>query len=329
MRKPTIAIITPALADANNGNWQTARRWARMLAGAYKVNMLAQWQAGDEDLMIALHARRSAASVAAWRTAHPHRPLLLVLTGTDLYRDIASDASAQSSLLLADRLVVLNALGARALPEGLRHKASVILQSCPARMPLPKTRRHLRALMVGHLREEKSPQTYFEAARLLRHRADIRLDHVGAALEPALGEQARALMQTCPQYRWLGPLSHVQTLRRIQAAHVLVHCSRMEGGAHVLTEALVSGTPVLASCIDGNLGLLGEDWPGLFDWGDAAALAALLEQARDDGAMLAALREQGRQRAALFSPETEQARLRETVAQLLAGALREASGDTT
>jgi glycosyltransferase involved in cell wall biosynthesis len=64
-------------------------------------------------------------------------------------------------------------------------------------------------------------------------------------------------MQRIPNYRWLGALPHESTRRRIQAAHVLVHSSRMEGGAHVVIEAVTSGTPVLASRIPGNLGLLG------------------------------------------------------------------------
>ena len=45
-------IVTPALADANNGNWQTARRWARMLAGAYRVTLVDRWTGSGADLMI-------------------------------------------------------------------------------------------------------------------------------------------------------------------------------------------------------------------------------------------------------------------------------------
>ena len=39
-------------------------------------------------------------------------------------------------------------------------------------------------------------------------------------------------------------------------------------------EAVRSGTPVVASRIDGNIGMLGQDYAGYFEWGDAAALAA-------------------------------------------------------
>ena len=313
MLLPALVIVTPALAAANNGNWQTARRWAQMLAKHYRVRLTDAWDGGAEDLMIALHARRSALSVAAWRAVRPGR-LVLVLTGTDLYRDIQHDASAQQSLVLADRLVVLNELGLHSLPAALRHKASVCLQSAPQRKPALKTARHLRALMVGHLRSEKSPQTYFEAARLLAARPDILLDHIGSGLDEALAAEARALMHCHPRYRWLGGLPHAATRARIQAAHVLVHASRMEGGAHVLTEAITSGTPVLASRIDGNLGLLGADYAGTFAWGDAEGLAALLRRCRDDAAMLPALHAQCAARAPLFRPERE----RQTLLKLLA-----------
>ena len=324
------------MADANNGNWQTAKRWRQMLAPAYRVQLAAAWPGGDGPpgrwaggglgpadeaaLLIALHARRSAPSVVAWRVAHPPRPLLLVLTGTDLYRDIHDDPVAQRSLALADALVVLNALGARSLPAALRAKCHVLLQSCPARQPLAKPTRHLRALMVGHLRSEKDPLTYLRAAQRLAGRSDIRLDHIGSALDAGLGAQASALAASQPNYRWLGGLPHAATRRRIQQAHLLVHPSRMEGGAHVVMEALRSGTPVLASRIDGNLGLLGDDWPGLFEPGDDAALAALLQRARDDAAMLPALARQAALRAPLFAPEAEAATLHTLVAGLLAGA---------
>ena len=320
MDRPNIVIVTPALADANNGNWQTAQRWAHLLAPAYRVRLAASWDGGhgrDEAVLIALHARRSAPSVACWQAQRPGAPLVVVLTGTDLYRDIAQDRTAQASLQAAQRLVVLNTLGAQALPLDCQAKTHVLLQSCSAYQPLAKTKRHLRALMVGHLRDEKSPQTYFDATRLLTRRTDILLDHVGNALDPALGAAATALASTCPTYRWLGGLPHLQARRRIQAAHVLVHPSRMEGGAHVVTEALRSGTAVLASRIDGNVGLLGEDYGGYFALGDAVGLATLLQRLRDEPAMLAHLLVQCAARAPLFAPAQERATLLAVLAELL------------
>ena len=332
-------LVTPALAEANNGNWQTARRWSRLLSPAYRVRLTGRWETGDAaaDIMVALHARRSAPSIAAWRAAHPHAPLVVVLTGTDLYRDIATDASAQHSLQWADALIVLNELGARSLPEALRSRCHVVLQSCGARRTLPKPARVLRAVAVGHLREEKDPATLFAAVQQLaatgptaspagpphagRGRTAIRIDHIGRALDAALGAQAQALAAQWPgTYRWLGGLAHEQARRRIQAAHVLVHPSRMEGGAHVVIEALRSGTPVLASRIDGNMGLLGTDYAGYFEPGDARALARLLEQLQQDPDMLGHLREQAAARAPRFEPAAEAAALRAVIDPLVRAA---------
>ena len=67
--------------------------------------------------MAALHTRRSATSIQAWDRAYPDKPLIVVLTGTDLYRDIHTDADARQSLALASHLVVLQDAGLAALPE--------------------------------------------------------------------------------------------------------------------------------------------------------------------------------------------------------------------
>ena len=321
MTKPLVLIVSPALADANNGNWQTAWRWSRLLAGHYQTRIVQDWQAsqGEEAVaLLALHARRSAASIQAWAQAHPGRGLGVVLTGTDLYRDIQTDAAAQRSLALAQRLVVLQAQGPQALPVAYRDKTRVIFQSTSARRAWLKSDRHLRAVMVGHLREEKSPETLFAAARLLRNRPDIHIDHIGAALAPTLGELARQTAADCPNYRWLGGLDHETTRRRIQRAHVLVHASRMEGGAHAILEAVCSGTPVLASRIDGNVGMLGDAHHGYFELGDDARLAELIVRARDEANFLPVLRADGVGRGALFAPAAERLHLQQLISSALA-----------
>jgi len=320
MPLPLVIIVTPALANANNGNWQTAWRWSRMLSRHYRTCIVQDWRPEFEGVqhpqavaMLALHARRSAASIEAWSHSYPRRGLGVVLTGTDLYRDIQTDASATLSLDLAQRLVVLQELGPDSLPAEHRSKARVIFQSTSTRRTLSKSSRQLRAVMVGHLREEKSPQTLFEAAQLLAARPDIHIDHIGAALDPALGEQARQTAAACPNYRWLGGLDHEATRRHIQRAHLLIHCSRIEGGAHVLMEAVCSGTPVLASKIDGNVGMLGSEYAGYFPWGNAPALAQLLAQCRDDSkdgaSFFSRLQAQCRLRAPLFDAAAERAAL--------------------
>ena len=320
MLRPLLCIVTPALANANNGNWQTASRWARMLAADYRVQLLDRWTPGpgeSPEALIALHARRSAESIAAWTARRPAGPLVVVLTGTDLYRDIHTDPCAQHSLAVAQRLVVLHERAIDDLPPPHRDKAVACFQSTSARSPARKTQRHLRALMVGHLRAEKSPDTYFGAARLLTQRADIRLDHIGAALDAALGRAAEAVQQACPHYRWLGALPHAITRDRIQRAHLLVHSSLIEGGAHVVMEAVRSGTPVLASRIAGNVGMLGPGYAGYFEPGDDQGLAALLQRCRDEPGILQHLATQCAARAPLFAPARERATLLAMMADLL------------
>jgi putative glycosyltransferase (TIGR04348 family) len=321
--RPHIVIVSPALVDANNGNWQTANRWRHMLATNFHCRIVKTWPdqfANQDDVMIALHARRSAESIAAWHAAHGGSRLVLALTGTDLYRDIQTDTAAKTSLAMASRLVVLQELAPLSLAEAHRAKAEVIFQSTASQPCVQKPAAHLRAVMVGHLRAEKSPETLFAAARLLEVQDGIFIDHIGAGLDAVLAEEARVTTKACPHYRWLDALPHEATRRAIQRAHVLVHASKMEGGAHVLMEAVCSGTPVLASRIDGNVGMLGADYAGYFDWGDAAGLARLLRECRtsqsDANGLLARLSRQCAVRAPLFAPARESQKLNALVDSL-------------
>ena len=318
MSKQRICIVSPALAQANNGNWQTARRWAEFLGARYAVEIASDWpDAAAPDLLVALHARRSAAPLARFSSAHPDRPSILVLTGTDLYRDIHIDADAQASLERATALVLLQPAGLSELTPQLRAKAHVIYQSAPALQPAvrPAAPQRHDIVMVGHLREEKDPRTFMQAAARLTA-PTARLLHIGGALDPALG-QAAAATQAASQgrYQWLGALPHDETRRRLQQAHAMAICSRMEGGANVIIEAVTSGVPVLASDISGNRGMLGDDYLGYFPLGDAAALAALADKSINDPAWYAALQAQCAARARLFAPE--QAALLDLVDNLL------------
>jgi putative glycosyltransferase (TIGR04348 family) len=312
-----IVIVSPVLSDANNGNWQTAKRWAALLGKHYRTRITQQWpdeRAQSDDTMLALHARRSAASVAAWHTQHGSHNLVVTLTGTDLYRDIRTDAQAQRSLDLAQGLIVLQPLGLDELQPPHRAKAHVVLQSTTPRKTLAKTARHLRVVMVGHLRDEKSPQTLFDAALLLRAREDIFIEHIGAGLDESLVQNAIKTGAACARYHWAGALKHSQTRAKMQRAHVLVHTSKMEGGAHVVMEAVCSGTPVIASRIAGNVGMLGDGYDGYFPLGDAQALSKMLQHCKDDSAFLDHLKVQCAARAPLFTAQAEQRALLQALA---------------
>lgn len=320
MASPTVTIVSPALARANNGNWQTASRWARFLRARYRVDIVPAWTADMPvpAVLIALHARRSADSVAAFAACAPQRPSVLVLTGTDIYRDIATDASAQASLELARRLVVLQPAALAALPAPLRSKASVIFQSARAldAAARPPRRRKAEVCMIGHLRAEKDPATFMRAAALIRH-PQLVLTHIGGALDPELGELAQATARATPRYRWLGNLPHGATRQRLKRCHAMVIASLMEGGANVIIEAVTCGVPVIASDIPGNRGMLGMDYAGYFPVGDADALARMIERSVSDAAFDAQLRTQCAARAPLFAPAAEQAAVLDLVDNLI------------
>ena len=268
--------------------------------------------------MIALHARRSAASIHAWAAQHPDRPLIVVLTGTDLYRDIELDANARQSLHLATHLVVLQEAGVTILPKELQFKARVIFQSAPRLKPAVKSAKRFTALMVGHLRDEKDPLTFMNAARLYDLR-NIYFEQIGDGLDSALANAAKLTAVDQPNYNWLGGLPRAQTRQCIKRAHVLVNSSIMEGGAHVVLEAVQSGTPVLASHISGNVGMLGPHYCGYFDVADAAALASLVKRCAADRTFLLHLQSQCALRAELFEPALE----KRLVLNLMVSALKE------
>ncbi len=307
-----ICLVSPATAAANNGNWQTASRWQRFLAPLAQVELALTWDGAPADALIALHARRSAESILRFHAAFPERPLGLVLTGTDLYGDLAIDQEAQQALACASHLVVLQAAALQHLDAAARPKARVIVQSAP-RLIGHSSRDTFVA--VGHLRAEKDPLTLFAAVRLLP--PHLKIVHIGAALDAALGAAAERVQAECPYYRWLGALPHDATRRKLADATALVHASRVEGGANVIVEALRSDVAVLASRIDGNVGMLGSDYDGYFTVGDARALAALMQRFAGDAAYAAHLRAQCAARAPAFAPALERRRVQALGAELL------------
>lgn len=311
-----ICIVTPARPTSRSGNRNTAARWAAFLrAAGHRVKIEQAWSGSEADILIALHARRSFESIAAYAGRFSSRPLLVVLTGTDVYRDIVHDASAQRSLELATRLVVLQDAAADELAPRLRPKTRVVYQSARA---VPRSRplsTCYEFVVSGHLREEKDP---FRCAAALAHldagsRACV--THMGGALDGRMAEEARAWMAREPRYRWLGDVPHWRALRRLARARAMVISSRMEGGANVVSEALTIGVPVIASDVSGNIGMLGRDYPGYYAVGDERALAEVMRRAERDPAYYGELEDACRARAKLVTAERERAAIESLVAE--------------
>jgi putative glycosyltransferase (TIGR04348 family) len=315
-----ILVVTPVPSDSTRGNRITAVRWASLFREAgYDVDLREAYAMGRYDALVALHARRSFPSICRFRQANPDSPVIVCLTGTDLHLDFdparAHSSNPQhrenyrvvcQSLALADRIVLLEPVGLRKLPESVREKCHVIRQSaaCVTDPPSPPDDIFL-VTVIGHLRAVKDPFRTAEAVRGLPASSRIRVRHIGMALDDRMREQAQQESLHNPRYEWLGPLPHEETLRQLAQSHVTVLSSRHEGAPGIISEAIVHGVPIVASRIDATEGLLGSSYPGLFEFGDTQALCELLRRAETEREFYEVLRAEVRQLAPQFSRQQE------------------------
>jgi putative glycosyltransferase (TIGR04348 family) len=315
-----VVLITPPGPSIRTGNSVAALRWARILRQlGHRVIVGAEYADEPADMMIAIHAWRSAEAMHRFKTHHPACPLIVQLSGTDIYQYLTEDpAPTLCSMQLADRLVALNRLAWRVVPARFRKKLCVILQSAskPAR-PRRPSRRHVDISVIGHLRDVKDPLRAAAAARLLPPTSRIRIVHLGRAYSPEWAAAAAAEMAANPRYVWRDDVPRAAVQNVLQRSHAMVLSSRSEGGANVISEAIMAGVPILASRMDGNVGLLGADYSGYFPIGDTAALARLLRRIETDQHFVVRLRRALARRARLFRPERELEAWRRLLAELV------------
>ncbi|MDP8973632.1 MAG: TIGR04348 family glycosyltransferase [Actinomycetota bacterium] len=310
--------MTPAGPKLRNGNRMTAARWARFVRQlGHEVLLEESWSVGEPDLMIALHARRSHPSIRRYATACPNRPLIVALTGTDLYRDIRSDEAAKESLELAAALVVLQDKGPEELEPHHRAKTRVVYQSAEPVKRQPPTKRYFDVCVIGHLRDEKDPFRTALAARLLPPTSRVRVTHTGRPYDDEFAGRAQLEASENTRYRWIGEVLPWKARRVLARSRLLAQTSVMEGGANVVSEALASGVPVVASDIPGNVGMLGDDYPGYYPVGDEEALSRLLYRAETDGAFYETLEAGCEGRKNLVLPGREKEALRNLVEEIV------------
>jgi putative glycosyltransferase (TIGR04348 family) len=314
-----VVIITPVRSSSRSGNGTTTGRWTRILREiGHKVHVANRYDGAAADLMIALHAWRSADSVRRFRELYPDRPLIVALSGTDIYDYIDRDpAPTLHSLACADRLVALQDLARERVPVRFRRKVRVIHQSAPRlRQAAPGAVRSFDVAVIGHLREVKDPFRAAKAARRLPAGSRIRIVHLGAAETPQWAAMAKAEMKVNARYVWRGDRPRAEVRRLLGRARAMVLSSLSEGGANVISETVAAGVPVLASRIDGSVGLLGRDYPGYFPVGDTAALARLLHRIETSPEFLARLHRAIARRAPLFRPARERAAWKKLIGEI-------------
>jgi len=322
VRSQRIRIVIPAKAGRRSGNRVTAVRWRKVLESlGHRVVIESEYRGERCDVLVALHAHRSAAAALRYRRECPSGRLVVALSGTDLYRDLDRSPRGHEAMNAADRIVLLQRHGLTRLNRSLHERCRVIHQSVvvPRRLP-GKAKRSWQVAVVGHLRPVKDPFLAARAVRDLPSESRIRVVHLGGALEERMRERAEAEMQRQPRrYRWMGNRPHWQVMRQLARSQVLVLSSRMEGGANVVGEAIGVGTPVLSTRISGSIGLLGEDYPGFFEPGDVEGLRRRLLEAESKGVYYESISARCAALKSLFYPSQERRSWKQLLEELSLG----------
>ena len=297
----------------------TALRWQGFLEElGYSVEVTESWSGEDVGVLIALHAFRSHQSIVQFKKRYPSRPIVLILTGTDLYRDMQNHSEVLQSMEMADQLIVLQSSALDSIPPSLRYKAQVIYQSVEIDLTDPIAKEDFLVSVIGHLREEKDPFCVARSLPLLPSDSKINVQHLGQAMNSQMEDLARNFNATLDRYQWIGEVSHTDALRLLSQSRLMIISSLMEGGAHVVSEAIALGIPVIASDIPGNRGLLGEDYPAYYPKGDERALANLLYRSETMPTFYASLLKHIDLRRELIKPAREKQSIQEMVVALIA-----------
>lgn len=284
-----INLITPAKKYSRNGNRTSAIRWAGFLRkNGHKVKINTKYDGSPCDLMIALHAWRAAPAINLYKSYYPSGPLVVALGGTDVNTFLKSEPETTlNSMEHADALVCLHNQISEKLPNHLLSKLHVIYQSAkPLSSPRKVSKRNFDICVIGNLRKEKDPMRAALAVRLLPKASRVRLFHLGKAYNDDWAQAAIKEQLQNFRYNWLGDVPGWRVRYELSKTYLMALTSTQEGGANVISEAIVAGVPIIASNIPGNTGLLGMDYPGLYPLGDEHALAEIFLQAENDQAFL-------------------------------------------
>ena len=291
-----ICIYYPRVEGVLTGNLVSARRWQGILSElGCNVELAGEYTGKSSDIALCLNARKSADIIARLRKDQPQIHIILALTGTDIYGEDSSAGGTERSLALADQIIQLQPRMIRQIPKKYHALVRTVFQSVelPALAALSSSSSadsdSFEVLQIANLREVKDPLLAARAVSLLPASSRVNLRHIGAPLDAKLEKEAAAEMKRSMRYSWMSQRDRAETLRMLQNSKLLLVCSKFEGAPNVISEAVVLDTPLLCSRIDGNIGLLGEDYPGCFEPGNAEELGSLLNRAEIDKSFYAEL----------------------------------------
>ncbi|QQL44693.1 glycosyltransferase [Sulfuriroseicoccus oceanibius] len=310
MPVPHIHITCPYPLDSTKGNAVSARRIIGVMTElGYRVTAgtIDEWQCADVHL--ALHAVRSRAAIDGFLKKCEGGKTAILLTGTDLYRDLPQSGE-WDALRRVDRLVVYQESSLESLPEELRAMARVVPKSVEVAVPertRPTDDGRFVVSQVSHLRATKDPFLVVGALGRLADLPQLEVHHYGDSRAEDYGATAVEHAEREPRYHWHGELPQRDVLQAMGNGDLFLNTSRVEGGANAIAEAIVCGVPVVASSIEPNRGQLGDGHPGLFSPGDVDQLAALLRRAVEDASFVDELHDASVRRQSFFSRASERA----------------------
>lgn len=303
-RRRSILIVCPAPPRSKSGNRVRALRYQALLRElGYRVRVETQLS-GQFDLAIFINGYRCASAIALAKQSTPDASIVVVVSGTDLYRS-GESARFLRSLDLADRIVVSQPSMLDDLPKRHRSRSDVIFQSAKSPKTLRRQPQHRRVIVCGHLRPVKDPFRAAMAVRGLPRESRIEVAHFGGAMDDMMAARAQKETLQNARYTWHGERTRGDVRRQLASAWLMVLSSKMEGGANVLSESIAAGIPILATQIPGTTGLLGQNYPGYFPVGDTQRLRELLLRAEDDQGFYQSLRDAVLRRRPLICPDAE------------------------
>jgi glycosyltransferase involved in cell wall biosynthesis len=268
-----VAIITPHLLQATTGNAVTVRRLEHYLSSAGLTVRVFSLDASapseitravklfSPDVIHAIHAVRSG-PLAASLAEEFHRSFIVTITGTDLYRDMATSAGPDESGVIEKASAVVTfqqtiADRVSALIPASAGKVAIITQG--VELPEDAAREEPREsdfifLLPAGLRPVKNVLFPFQPLSRLRCRyPQIRLVLAGPPIDPEYSEGLLLQVAATPFSSWLGEVRHSEMSRLYRSAGVVLNTSLSEGGmANSLLEAMAHRRPVLASDVEGN-----------------------------------------------------------------------------
>lgn len=280
-----VCVASPYPLSELKGNSVTTDRIVAMLNEGGIEARGAHGNDGElADILITLHAIKGAPAVFDFKKKTPKGKVIILLTGTDIYQGLPEGSQiGEDALQLADRIVVPQEAAIQKLPEKVRGKTVVIrssldsiaVKATPSQSPFVIS-------VVGHLRPVKRPFLTIETLAQYPEWSDLEVWQIGQALDEEMRKTAEFWMEEDKRYRWCGGLPRGESLALCAKSSLTINSSILEGGANSVLEAMTMGVPVLASRIEGNVGLLGDDYPGYFEEGEMAkALEAIMHQRVD------------------------------------------------